>query len=340
MAVDAAGNLFIADTNNHRMREVFASNSIIQTIIGNGTGGFAGDLLPGRGVTITASIATGGLSVTAGVDVEQSTWQFSGPSTPTSGPGLNFTVQQTAPCYNCTGMRMNQNTTFSLINTVANVVSLPLTLTIPNNATSVSPTLSISSISRSGNLVTLTTTGPLPGINANQIVAVSGVTDASFNGVFTLSDYNPNANRMFYTQAGPNASSSGGSVATAVTIGAISTGGALNEQIEAQASGTGIALGASLNLSITPLFTSVTPISGTRGGATPAPIPVTIKGQNLLTTTGITAPSGITVSGITVSLDGTTMTASISLPSTAPTGLQNFTINIPNGPLNFSFTVN
>jgi uncharacterized protein (TIGR03437 family) len=39
--VDAAGNLYIADTNNNRIREV--SNGIIITIAGNGVQGFSGD---------------------------------------------------------------------------------------------------------------------------------------------------------------------------------------------------------------------------------------------------------------------------------------------------------
>ncbi|MGD0499685.1 MAG: putative Ig domain-containing protein, partial [Bryobacteraceae bacterium] len=41
VAVDAAGNLYIADTSNQRIREV--SNGVIVTVAGNGTGGFGGD---------------------------------------------------------------------------------------------------------------------------------------------------------------------------------------------------------------------------------------------------------------------------------------------------------
>jgi trimeric autotransporter adhesin len=42
VAVDAAGNLFIADTGNHRVREVFP-NGIIGTVAGNGNAAFFGD---------------------------------------------------------------------------------------------------------------------------------------------------------------------------------------------------------------------------------------------------------------------------------------------------------
>ena len=41
VAVDSAGNLYIADTDNHRIRKV--SNGVITTVAGNGTAGFSGD---------------------------------------------------------------------------------------------------------------------------------------------------------------------------------------------------------------------------------------------------------------------------------------------------------
>jgi uncharacterized protein (TIGR03437 family) len=42
LAVDAAGNLYIADTENHRVRKV-AGNGTISTVAGTGTAGFGGD---------------------------------------------------------------------------------------------------------------------------------------------------------------------------------------------------------------------------------------------------------------------------------------------------------
>jgi Leucine-rich repeat (LRR) protein/sugar lactone lactonase YvrE len=42
IAIDGEGNLYIADTNNHRIRKV-DSNGIITTVVGNGRRGFAGD---------------------------------------------------------------------------------------------------------------------------------------------------------------------------------------------------------------------------------------------------------------------------------------------------------
>jgi len=43
IAVDASGNLFIADEGNNRIRRVAAGTSIITTVAGNGTAGYAGD---------------------------------------------------------------------------------------------------------------------------------------------------------------------------------------------------------------------------------------------------------------------------------------------------------
>jgi N-acetylneuraminic acid mutarotase len=43
VAVDASGNLYIADSGNNLIRKVTASTGIITTVAGNGTGGYSGD---------------------------------------------------------------------------------------------------------------------------------------------------------------------------------------------------------------------------------------------------------------------------------------------------------
>jgi hypothetical protein len=43
VAVDSAGDLFIADTDNNRIREVIRSTGVIITVAGNGTAGYNGD---------------------------------------------------------------------------------------------------------------------------------------------------------------------------------------------------------------------------------------------------------------------------------------------------------
>jgi sugar lactone lactonase YvrE len=53
VALDAGGNLYIADTINHRIRRVDVSTGIISTIAGNGLNGFSGD----GGPAIAAAIS-------------------------------------------------------------------------------------------------------------------------------------------------------------------------------------------------------------------------------------------------------------------------------------------
>jgi trimeric autotransporter adhesin len=62
LAVDAAGNLFIADTDNNRIRRVDVATGIITTVAGNGRQGFSGD----GGPAISA-----GLNVPTGVAVDR-----------------------------------------------------------------------------------------------------------------------------------------------------------------------------------------------------------------------------------------------------------------------------
>ena len=42
VAVDASGNIFIADRHNHRVRRI-GTDGIITTVAGTGTGGYSGD---------------------------------------------------------------------------------------------------------------------------------------------------------------------------------------------------------------------------------------------------------------------------------------------------------
>jgi sugar lactone lactonase YvrE len=64
LALDAAGNLYIADTGNNRVRRV--SNGIITTVAGNGQAGFSGDNGP---ATDAALWMPYGLAVDAGGDL-------------------------------------------------------------------------------------------------------------------------------------------------------------------------------------------------------------------------------------------------------------------------------
>jgi sugar lactone lactonase YvrE len=52
VAVDSAGNIYIADTENNRIRMVAAGTGIITTVAGNGTQGYSGD----NGAATSASL--------------------------------------------------------------------------------------------------------------------------------------------------------------------------------------------------------------------------------------------------------------------------------------------
>ena len=50
MAIDASGNVYIADEGSHRIREIIVSSGLIFTIAGTGTGGYNFD-----GIAATAA---------------------------------------------------------------------------------------------------------------------------------------------------------------------------------------------------------------------------------------------------------------------------------------------
>ncbi len=56
LAIDSAGDLLIADTNNHRIRKVSIATGVISTVAGNGSAGFSGD----NGAAVSASLNSPG----------------------------------------------------------------------------------------------------------------------------------------------------------------------------------------------------------------------------------------------------------------------------------------
>ena len=54
--MDGAGNLYIADTGNHRIRKVTAGTGAISTVAGNGTAAFSGNGLGATGATETTGV--------------------------------------------------------------------------------------------------------------------------------------------------------------------------------------------------------------------------------------------------------------------------------------------
>jgi sugar lactone lactonase YvrE len=57
IAVDSAGNLFIADTHNHRIRRVDGISGVITTVAGTGIAGYAGDLAVATSARLNTPVA-------------------------------------------------------------------------------------------------------------------------------------------------------------------------------------------------------------------------------------------------------------------------------------------
>ena len=107
VAVDSAGNLYIADTYNQRIRKV--ANGVISTVAGNGTPGFSGDNGPATsaelnypsGVAVDSAgnlyiadyfnqrirkVSNGVITTVAGI----ATWGFSGDNGPATSAQLDY----------------------------------------------------------------------------------------------------------------------------------------------------------------------------------------------------------------------------------------------------------
>ena len=115
--------------------------------------------------------------------------------------------------------------------------------------------------------------------------------------------------------------------------GTATTAGAGQSEIVAQSSATGIVQGSSSSITVEPVITSVSPGTGAQTVTTE----VVLNGRNLITATGITAPSGITatITGGTT----TALTANVQVGSGVSLGNHTLTLVTPGGNVDFTFNV-
>ncbi len=107
------------------------------------------------------------------------------------------------------------NSTVGTIST-AGLYTAPAALPPP-----VTATITSTGVARSSNVVTITTTAA-HNLVVNQVVNITGVTDASFNGSFLVATV-PSTTTFTYSQSGSNATSGNGTITSfAVTIKAVS----------------------------------------------------------------------------------------------------------------------
>jgi uncharacterized protein (TIGR03437 family) len=181
VAVDSAGNIYIADMDNNRIRKV--SNGVITTMAGNGTQGFSGD----NGPAISAELyrpegiavdATGNLCIadtwnnririltptgSCTYSVAPATLQA-----PAAGGNLTFSVQTTAACP-WTTSGLPGWITVSGASSGASSGSVTLVVS-PNSGTALSATILIAGVS-----VTVTQ----PAAAAAPLPTIKGVTNAA-----------------------------------------------------------------------------------------------------------------------------------------------------------------
>jgi hypothetical protein len=102
--------------------------------------------------------------------------------------------------------------TITVTNPINATQNFPATVNVTHTLTQQPNSIAASGASRNGatGVVTITTSSPHP-LSIGQTITVAGVTDASFNGTFTISDV-PSATTLTYNQAGASATSGSGTV--------------------------------------------------------------------------------------------------------------------------------
>jgi trimeric autotransporter adhesin len=213
IAVDAAGDLYIAEDQNNRIREVAAGTGVITTVAGNGTGGFSGD---GEAATSAALNQPFGVALdTLGnlyiVDQENSRIRE-----------VEVTMPPTLTFATATAVGSTDTADGSQTVTVSNIGNAALMLLTPASGMNPNVTAGFTLDSTSSSSCPNTATSAVSlasGRNCTLAVDFAPITAGPIPGSLTLTDNNLNASAPNYAMQTIMLSGTGSSVPlTAATV--------------------------------------------------------------------------------------------------------------------------
>jgi len=187
--------------------------------------------------------------------------------------------------------------TITVTNPINATQNFPATVNVTHTLTQQPTSIAAGGASRNSatGVVTLTLTGA-HALNIGQTITVSGVTDASFNGTFIISDV-PSATTLTYAQAGVAATSGGGSVLGLPTANIVV---AQTSQGTCTAGGTGVI--------------TVTCNQGVMAPGTSSTMTVIVQIQNQAVLNSVVA-SGTDAAGTLIPNANASITTTVPLPA-------------------------
>ncbi|HEY2384210.1 MAG TPA: IPT/TIG domain-containing protein [Terriglobia bacterium] len=321
LGLDAAGNLYFADSGNNRIRKVAAGTNIITTVGGTGGAGFSGD----DGPAVNAQLNDPeGLSVDAAGDVFIADRGNDRVRRISGGTGLMTTVITTQATTECGSFTASLQAPASVLTNAAGdtlfiaddsgnrVWKADLhPKPIPPTLTAITPPTGAP-----GTQVTVTLTGTgfagngTPGCQTGAAAVSAGGSGITVSGITVSSDTSLTANFAI--------AASGSLGAHAITVG--TDGGASNAAT----------FMVSIPVAPPPSLTSIAPSSGVRGTS----LTVTFTGTNFDTIAGgtnVTADDGgISIGQVTVA-SATSLTAVVTIGASETLGIHNLKVATTSG---------
>jgi hypothetical protein len=187
--------------------------------------------------------------------------------------------------------------TITVTNPLTATSAFPANVSVTHTLSPVPATIGAGGALRNGGIVTITTTGS-HALNIGQSITIAGVTDASFNGTFTIQDV-PSPTTLTYAQAGLNTTSGSGTV-TGLPLANIML--AQTSQGTCTAGGTGVI--------------TVTCNQGSLAAGASSTMTVIVQIQSQAILNSVVA-SGTDAAGTAIANANTSLTTTVPLPATS-----------------------